>query len=130
MQRKGVCHSNLSLENIFVDPTTLQNLVIEDLGRSMRVAYNDPSNFGCVLGETEGTTRRLLQLLPQDFQTHPTENMMYLAPEILENESSFDALPLIFGRQAVSSLFCWWAWRLSRLRITGMLLTQKYRPGT
>ena len=90
MQRKGVCHSNLSLENIFVDPATIQNLVIEDLGRSMRVAYNDPSNYGCVLGETEGTTRRLLQLLPQDFQTHPTENMMYLAPEILENESSFD----------------------------------------
>lgn len=89
LQRKGVCHSNISLENIYIDRNN-QNLVIADLGRSIRVPYNDPSNFGCLTGETEGTTRRLLQLFPQDFETHPPENLMYLAPEIVENEPAFD----------------------------------------
>lgn len=89
LQRKGVCHSNLSLESIYIDRNN-QNLVIVDLGRSFRVPYNDPSNFGCLTGETEGTTRRLLQLFPQDFDTHPSENLMYLAPEIVENEPAFD----------------------------------------
>lgn len=90
LQRKGVYHSNLSLENIFVDAATNQNLVISDFGRSIRVPYNDPSNFGCIIGEAEGTTRRLLQLVSQDFQTHPSENLMYLPPEVLENEDALD----------------------------------------
>ena len=88
LQRKGVYHSNLSLENVFLDSMN-QNLLITDFGRSFRVPYNDPSNFGCVNSEAEGATRRLLQL-QQDFQNHPSENLMYLPPEILENEDSFD----------------------------------------
>lgn len=47
LQRKGVCHSNLSLENIYVDRND-QNLVITDLGRSMRVPYNDPDRKSVV----------------------------------------------------------------------------------
>ncbi|CAB9518721.1 activated protein kinase catalytic subunit alpha-1 [Seminavis robusta] len=90
LQRKGVCHSNLSLENVYIDRATNQNLAIVDLARAIRVPYNDPSNYGCLAGESEGTPRRLLQLLPQDFASHPTENLMYLAPEILENEDAFD----------------------------------------
>jgi len=90
LQLKGVYHSNLSLENIYVDPSTNMNLVITDLGRSVRVPYNDPSNFGCITGETEGTSRRLLKFFPQDFQAHSSENRMYLPPEILESLDSFD----------------------------------------
>lgn len=90
LQRKGVYHSNLSLQNVYVNAATNQNLVIADLGRCIRVPYNDPSNFGCIIGEAEGTTRRLLQLVPQDFQNHPSENLMYLPPEVLENEHAFD----------------------------------------
>lgn len=89
LQRKGVCHTNLSLENIYVDSNN-QDLVIADLGRSFRVPYNDPSNYGCLTGETEGTTRRLIRLLPEDFYAHPPENLMFLPPEVVENEEAFD----------------------------------------
>lgn len=89
LQKKGVCHSNMSLENILIDSNN-QNLLIVDLGRSMRIPYNDPSNFGCITGETEGTTRRLVQLLSQDFDNYPAESLMFLPPEVVENEDAFD----------------------------------------
>ena len=89
LQRKGVYHSNLSLENVFLDSIN-QNLLITDFGRCLRVPYNDPSNFGCINSEAEGSTRRLLQLQSQDFQNHPSENLIFLPPEILENVDSFD----------------------------------------
>lgn len=101
LQKKGVYHSNISLENIFVDENN-KNLAITGLGRSVRVPYDDPCNLGCITGETEGTPRRLLQLLPQDFQACPAENLMYLAPEILENEDAFDGFAADLWAASVS----------------------------
>ncbi|KAK1744707.1 serine/threonine-protein kinase [Skeletonema marinoi] len=83
MQKNGVCHRDLSLENILVDENT-KALVI-DLGMCIRIPYNSQSgNQDEVVDVSEGTLRKLIY--PQGQCGKPN----YISPEILENADPFD----------------------------------------
>lgn len=85
-QLKGVCHRDLSLENIMMDDEG--NLVIIDMGMSLRVPYTDPSNIGCVTDVSEGTERRLILSQGQ------VGKLMYMAPEVVERDDVFDGFAI------------------------------------
>ena len=82
LQNKGICHRNISLENLLVDSEG--KLVIADFGFALRVPYTDWSNFGVVTDVSEGTLRRLI--LPHGH----SGNTAYLAPELLRSKMPFD----------------------------------------
>lgn len=86
LQRKGVCHRDLSLENIMLDDKN--NVMIIDLGMSLRVPYTDPSNIGCVTDVSEGTERRLMLAQGQGGK------LMYMAPEVVAREEVFDGFAI------------------------------------
>lgn len=85
LQMKGVCHRDISLENILVHEGTLK---INDLGLCLRVPYSDLVNLGCVTDVSEGSNRRLI--LPQGIGG----NWRYNAPEVVTNNSSFDGFAI------------------------------------
>jgi serine/threonine protein kinase len=82
LQKKGVAHRDLSLENLLVDANN--NLVVVDFGLSLRVPFTDMSNYGGVSDVSEGTTRRLMKAQGQ------SGSLTYLAPEIIERDEAFD----------------------------------------
>lgn len=82
LQNKGICHRNLSLENLLLDSDS--KLVIADFGLALRVPYTDWSNFGGVTDVSEGSLRRLILA-----QGHGG-NIPYLAPELLKSDVPFD----------------------------------------
>jgi serine/threonine protein kinase len=86
LQRKGVCHRDLCLENLLLDEK--DNLVIIDLGMSLRVPYTDSVNIGCVTDASEGTERRLMVAQGQGGR------LMYLAPEQVTREEAFDGFTI------------------------------------
>lgn len=81
LQKKGVCHRDLCLENILIEEN---NLVIVDFGLALRVPYKDNSNLGGVADVSEGTHRLLIKAQGQ------SGTLKYLAPEIIEREQAFD----------------------------------------
>lgn len=81
LQKKGVCHRDISLENLLLDKQN--KLVIIDLGLALRVPYNDGNNLGAISDVSEGTSRRLIRAQGQG------GNLTYLAPEIIER-AAFD----------------------------------------
>lgn len=107
-KKKGIYHSQLSLETIYLDKGTSTSTgttsphstraIITQFDHAIRVPYNDPSNFGCIIGETEGTTRRLIlqtqstssNMMKNSHHQSSSENLMYLAPEVLEQEHAID----------------------------------------
>lgn len=58
LQVQGVCHRDLSLENILVDG---DRCLIIDFGMCLRVPYNDGRRPGAVTDVTRGSTRRLIR---------------------------------------------------------------------
>ena len=82
LQNKGICHRNLSLENLLLDSEG--KLVIADFGYALRVPYTDWSNFGGVTDVSEGTMRRLIRSQPF------SGNAPYVAPELLKSNVPFD----------------------------------------
>ena len=59
LQAQGICHRDLSLENVLVDGETC---VIIDFGMCLRVPYNDPSHPGGPITDvTRGSIRRLMR---------------------------------------------------------------------
>jgi serine/threonine protein kinase len=60
LHNKGVCHRDLSPENVMIDEN---NSLIIDMGMAIRVPYTDPNNPPNVTDITRGTARRLI--LPQ-----------------------------------------------------------------
>ena len=58
LQTQGVCHRDLSLENILVDG---DKCMIIDFGMCLRVPYNDPKTPGAVTDVTRGSNRRLIR---------------------------------------------------------------------
>ena len=56
LQRKGICHRDLSLENILVNKDAC---MIIDMGMCLRVPYDDGD--GGITDVTSGTMRRLMK---------------------------------------------------------------------
>lgn len=80
----GVCHRDMSLENILIDEYT-KSLVI-DLGMCLRIPYsNDNGGVGDVSG---GGLRRLIAPLI------PCGKPNYISPEILTSEGPFDGFAI------------------------------------
>jgi len=85
LQEQGVCHRDLSLENVLVDA---DNCLVIDMGMCLRVPYNDPDNPNGVTDVTRGSKRRLMK--PQG--TCGKHN--YMSPEVYENTSNFDGFAI------------------------------------
>ena len=83
LQKKGVCHRDISLENLMLDEHN--NLVLIDFGLALRVPYLDKSNYGGVSDVSEGTCRRLIR-----HQGLSGNGLTYLAPELLHGTEAFD----------------------------------------
>lgn len=58
LQSQGVCHRDLSLENVLVDGDTCK---IIDFGMCLRVPYSDPHLSGATTDVSRGTNRRLIR---------------------------------------------------------------------
>jgi len=82
LQRKGICHRNVCMENLLLDRKN--RLVLIDSGVSLRVPYSDPCNDGEVTDVSEGSRRRLMK--PQG----QCGKLKYLAPEMLDDQKPFD----------------------------------------
>lgn len=85
LQSKGVCHRDLSLENILVDD---QNCLIIDMGMCLREPYSDRSNPSLVTDVEHGTIRRLMT--PQGV----CGKHNYMSPEVLKNVDNFDGFAI------------------------------------
>mmetsp|Transcript_23851 Transcript_23851/g.34881 ORF Transcript_23851/g.34881 Transcript_23851/m.34881 type:complete len:433 (-) Transcript_23851:396-1694(-) len=85
LQKKGVCHRDICLENIMVDK---KNCMIIDMGMCLRVPYSDPSNECCVTDASAGTLRRLIKAQGQGGK------WLYMAPEVVAREETFDGFAI------------------------------------
>mmetsp|Transcript_28147 Transcript_28147/g.39601 ORF Transcript_28147/g.39601 Transcript_28147/m.39601 type:complete len:405 (+) Transcript_28147:23-1237(+) len=77
----GVCHRDLSLENVMLDGN---NCIVIDLGMSLRIPYSCRGAPLDVTDITEGSARRLIT--PQA----PCGKPGYISPEIYRNRDPFD----------------------------------------
>jgi serine/threonine protein kinase len=98
MQKKGICHRDLSLENLLLDEYGA--LVISDLGLALRVPYTDASNPGCVSDMSEGSQRLLIQAQGQ------CGDLVYMAPEVIERDDAFDGFALDLWASGVILFIC------------------------
>ena len=64
LQRMGVSHRDISLENVLIDQ--LSNLVIIDFGMCLRLPFG--ANDGSIVDVTKGTLRRLMSFQGQMWQ--------------------------------------------------------------
>lgn len=80
LQRNGICHRDLSLENILVNKNT--NCLVIDLGMSLRVPFG--ADDGTITDVSNGSFRRLIK--PQGQCGKPN----YISPEVLQNDGPFD----------------------------------------
>lgn len=85
LQSKGVCHRDLSLENVLVDG---HRCMIIDMGMCLRVPYNDRSGMGSVTDVTRGTSRRMMR--PQGV----CGKHNYMSPEVFANTDNFDGFAI------------------------------------
>jgi serine/threonine protein kinase len=79
----GVCHRDMSLENILVDEYTRS--VVIDLGMCLRVPYDNGGVVGDVSG---GGLRRLIKPLI------PCGKPNYISPEVLASNEPFDGFAI------------------------------------
>mmetsp|Transcript_4440 Transcript_4440/g.11230 ORF Transcript_4440/g.11230 Transcript_4440/m.11230 type:complete len:412 (+) Transcript_4440:244-1479(+) len=86
LQKKGICHRDISLENVLVNENT-KALVI-DLGMCIRIPYNSPKGCNTAYDASAQTLRKLM--LPQGQCGKPN----YISPEILQNTDPFDGFAI------------------------------------
>jgi serine/threonine protein kinase len=79
LQRKGICHRDLSPENVMMDA---DGCVVIDMGMCLRIPYLD--DRGALVDVTTG--QRKLLLSPQG----TCGKLPYMAPEIYANRTPFD----------------------------------------
>jgi len=82
LQKKGVCHRDICLENLLLDKD--DKICLIDPGISLRVPYTD-SDGGGVGDVSTGTSRRLMIAQGQGGK------LMYAAPEIISKKVHVDA---------------------------------------
>lgn len=80
LHAKGICHRDISPENIMMDGN---GCLIIDMGMCLRVPYTDPNGDG-VTDISQGTQKRLLK--PQG----ACGKLPYMSPEIYRNRDDFD----------------------------------------
>lgn len=92
LQASGVCHRDLSLENVLVDGDVCK---IIDMGMCLRVPFNDTDNPGAITdiinasrGGTTTPMRRLM--LPQGV----CGKRNYMSPEVFANVDCFDGFSI------------------------------------
>jgi serine/threonine protein kinase len=85
LQQKGVCHRNLSLENIVVHGKTCKLI---DFGMALRIPYVHPSNIGTSTDVSDGTTRLLMTAQGQG------GDFTYMSPEVLSGDYAFDGFAI------------------------------------
>lgn len=86
IQRSGICHRDLSPENVIV---TGDRCLVIDLGMSLRVPFNPRAEKdGAATDITRGTTRRLIT--PQG----QCGKRRYMSPEIWRNKDDFDGFSI------------------------------------
>ncbi|GKZ01124.1 hypothetical protein MPSEU_001064000 [Mayamaea pseudoterrestris] len=76
LQTKGVCHLDISLENLLIDDHN--NLQLVDFGSAYRVPYSSACNMGHVSDISDGSERRLISAPDQG------GDLTYLAPEMVD----------------------------------------------
>lgn len=81
LQKKGVCHRDICLENILLNEN--DNVCLIDPGMSLRIPYTDSATGG-VADVSAGTSRRLMVAQGQGGK------LMYAAPEIIAKETEID----------------------------------------
>ncbi|GKZ01122.1 hypothetical protein MPSEU_001063800 [Mayamaea pseudoterrestris] len=85
LQKEGVCHRDLSLENVLVDG---EKCMIIDMGMCLRVPYTDPKRTNAVTDVVRGTIRRLMK--PQGV----CGKHNYMSPEVFANIENFDGFAI------------------------------------
>ena len=86
LQKKGVCHRDLCLENMMVDTDNCIQII--DLGLCLRVPFEDPDNRKLVTDASSNTSRRLMKCQGQ------CGYLEYMAPEILNRSEVFDGFAI------------------------------------
>jgi len=83
LHRKGICHRDLSPENVMID---YDNSLIIDMGMAIRIPYSDPNseNLSAVTDILNGTDKRLIA--PQG----TCGKLPYMSPEIYASRTPFD----------------------------------------
>mmetsp|Transcript_17742 Transcript_17742/g.26888 ORF Transcript_17742/g.26888 Transcript_17742/m.26888 type:complete len:509 (-) Transcript_17742:52-1578(-) len=81
LQQKGICHRNLTLENIMVHEGKCK---IIDFALAIRIPYDHPHNQGGVIDVSDGSRRRLVHAQGQGGE------LTYMAPEVLRRNAIFD----------------------------------------
>lgn len=88
----GVCHRDMSLENILVDE--YRTSVVIDLGMCLKVPYSSEDGEGYT-DVTAGSLRRLIRPLI------PCGKPNYISPEILKSSEPFDGFGIDLWASAV-----------------------------
>jgi serine/threonine protein kinase len=87
LQRKGVCHRDLSLENILVDANT--KCLVIDMGMCLRVPFVSETDARSTVDVSHGTLRCLIE------SQGPCGKPNYISPEILKSDGTpFDAFAI------------------------------------
>lgn len=82
LQKKGVCHRDLCMNNIAVDD--YGDIRILDFGLCLRVPFADPNNRHLVTDVSADTSRRLMKAQGQ------AGSCAYMSPEVALNTGVFD----------------------------------------
>jgi serine/threonine protein kinase len=85
LQKKGVCHGAISLENILLDEK--ESLVIAHFGQALRVPYTQLNNSLGIADVSGGSFRRLIKLQQGKSINGATR---YMSPELLAKDQAFD----------------------------------------